>query len=114
MDGELYFSLPSLVSDLGCLLSARCYEKHGTCPASNTLWCAGLCKDFERKLRGLNPSMATITYDVVDLYAYVDQMADISALVYAPEPNAYIPCNKEWIKKQAYLHLRNQGGKNWR
>ena len=76
--------------------------------------CAGLCKDFERKLRGLNPSMATITYDVVDLYAYVDQMADISALVYAPEPNAYIPCNKEWIKKQAYLHLRNQGGKNRR
>ncbi|DBA83104.1 hypothetical protein WJX79_009535 [Trebouxia sp. C0005] len=74
----------------------------------------GLCKDFERKLRGLNPSMATITYDVVDLYAYVDQMADISALVYAPEPNAYIPCNKEWIKKQAYLHLRNQGGKNRR
>ena len=58
--------------------------------------------------------MATITYDVADLYAYVDQMADISALVYAPDPNAYIPCNKEWIKKQAYLHLRNQGGKNRR
>ena len=59
----------------------------------------------------MNPSMSTITYDVADLYAYVDQMTDISALVYAPDPNAYIPCNKEWIKKQAYMHLRNQGGK---
>ncbi len=55
--------------------------------------------------------MPSITYDVVDLYAYVDNMIDISALVYAPDPNAYIPCNKEWIKKQAYLHLRNQGNK---
>ena len=70
---------------------------------------AGLCKDFEKKLRGLNPTMATITYDIKDLYAYVDQMTDMSALVYAPEPNAYIPCNKEWIKQKAYDHLRNQG-----
>ena len=45
------------------------------------LFPAGLCKDFERKLRSLNPGMATITYDVADLYAYVDQMTDISALV---------------------------------
>ncbi|KAL3147855.1 hypothetical protein ABBQ32_002577 [Trebouxia sp. C0010 RCD-2024] len=69
----------------------------------------GLCKDFERKLRGLNPTMATITYEITDLYAYIDQMTDMSALVYAPEPNAYIPCNKDWIKKQAYNHLRDQG-----
>ena len=71
--------------------------------------CPGLCKDFERKLRGLNPTMATITYEITDLYAYIDQMTDMSALVYAPDPNAYIPCNKDWIKKQAYNHLRDQG-----
>lgn len=53
--------------------------------------------------------MTTITYEITDLYAYIDQMTDMSALVYAPDPNAYIPCNKDWIKKQAYNHLRDQG-----
>ena len=72
---------------------------------------AGVCKDFERKLRNLNPHMPTITYEIGDLYGYIDDMVDISALVYDPKMNAYIPCNKEWIKSTAYEHLKQEGSR---
>ena len=31
---------------------------------------------------------------VSDLYNYIDALADLSALVYSPEVNAYLPYNK--------------------
>lgn len=55
--------------------------------------------------------MPTITYDVSDLYGYIDDMVDISALVYDPKMNAYIPCNKEWIKSAAYDYLKQEGSR---
>ena len=55
--------------------------------------------------------MPTITYEIGDLYGYIDDMVDISALVYDPKMNAYIPCNKEWIKSTAYEHLKQEGSR---
>lgn len=37
---------------------------------------------FEKRLKELNPSLPTISYDVSDLYAYLDTFADFTALVY--------------------------------
>jgi len=68
----------------------------------------GVCGMFERKLKQLNPNMRDITYDVTDLYNYIDMLVDLTALVYEPNMNAYLPYNKEWIKKRAYTHLRRQ------
>ncbi len=34
--------------------------------------------------------------------------ADLSALVYDKENNAYIPYNKEWVKAAALRHLKKQ------
>lgn len=36
--------------------------------------CAGVCELFERKLSELNPHIAKITYDVADLYNYIDKL----------------------------------------
>ena len=41
-----------------------------------------------------------------DLYRYIDNLADLSALVYHPQLNAYIPCNRDWIKQRAFQHLK--------
>ena len=41
----------------------------------------GVCGLYEKELRALNPNQQNITYDIADLYAYVDQLADISCLV---------------------------------
>ena len=41
-----------------------------------------ICALFERELKALNPSQSNMTYDIADLYAYIDQLCDISCLVY--------------------------------
>ncbi|PRW59552.1 enhancer of rudimentary-like protein [Chlorella sorokiniana] len=66
----------------------------------------GICAEFERRLRELNPQLRSITYDIGDLYSWVDNMPDLSALVFEPKVQAYVPCGKEWIKKKAFTHLR--------
>ncbi|TXG62267.1 hypothetical protein EZV62_013630 [Acer yangbiense] len=42
----------------------------------------GICRLYERKLKDLNPANRDITYDVADLYNFIDGLADMSALVY--------------------------------
>ena len=38
---------------------------------------AGICNDFERRLRELNPQLRSITYDIGDLYSWIDNMPDL-------------------------------------
>ena len=38
---------------------------------------------YERELKEQRPEKRDLIYDVKELFAYLDQMADISALVYA-------------------------------
>ncbi|GHP05866.1 hypothetical protein PPROV_000461300 [Pycnococcus provasolii] len=66
----------------------------------------GVCGMFERELKRLNPQLRNITYDISDLYRYIDNLADLSALVYSPQINAYQPCNRQWIKQRAFQHLK--------
>jgi hypothetical protein len=40
---------------------------------------------FERRLKELNPGLRNITYDITDLYNFIDQLADMSALVYSQQ-----------------------------
>jgi hypothetical protein len=44
--------------------------------------CIGICGLYERKLKELNPAIRNITYDISDLYNFIDGLADLSALVY--------------------------------
>lgn len=40
-----------------------------------------LVKMYEHKLKELNPTVQNITYDVSDLYNFMDNMHDLCALV---------------------------------
>lgn len=60
---------------------------------------------YEQKLRELNPNVPNLTYDIADLYAYIDRLPDLSALVFDPAMQAYVPYGKEWIKKKSWAHL---------
>nr|CAN79214.1 hypothetical protein VITISV_025940 [Vitis vinifera] len=55
---------------------------------SSTKWdpprSKGICGLYERKLKDLNPANQNITYDIADLYNFIDGLADMSALVYVP------------------------------
>ena len=68
----------------------------------------GVCTLYEKELKTLNPAVRNITYDVSDLYGYLDQLTDVSCLVFREQINAYPPRGKEWLKKQVFQHLKKQ------
>ena len=41
----------------------------------------GVVKLYEAKLKQLNPQVRQITYDISDLFSYIDSLGDLSALV---------------------------------
>eukprot|EP01101_Sappina_pedata_P013422 TRINITY_DN9687_c0_g1_i1.p1 TRINITY_DN9687_c0_g1~~TRINITY_DN9687_c0_g1_i1.p1 ORF type:complete len:112 (-),score=38.37 TRINITY_DN9687_c0_g1_i1:131-445(-) len=65
-----------------------------------------ICHSYENKLRQMNPQISHITYDVKDLYAYIDDLADLSCLIFNPSNASYDPKNKEWIKGRVLIHLK--------
>lgn len=41
----------------------------------------GVCKIYEEYLKRMNPNSPTITYDISQLFDFIDQLADLSCLV---------------------------------
>eukprot|EP00013_Stygamoeba_regulata_P025742 CAMPEP_0177663670 /NCGR_PEP_ID=MMETSP0447-20121125/20046_1 /TAXON_ID=0 /ORGANISM="Stygamoeba regulata, Strain BSH-02190019" /LENGTH=110 /DNA_ID=CAMNT_0019169515 /DNA_START=42 /DNA_END=371 /DNA_ORIENTATION=- len=74
----------------------------------------GICQMFEVKLKQTHPNLRNITYDVADLFKYIDGLTDLCALVFDHNTMAYLPQNKDWIKNRIFAHLKNiaegQGG----
>ncbi|KAL6547617.1 hypothetical protein OROHE_009322 [Orobanche hederae] len=66
----------------------------------------GICGLYERKLKALNPATRNITYDITDLYNFIDGLPDMSALVYDHSIQAYLPYDREWIKQRTLQHLK--------
>ncbi|KAF9662049.1 hypothetical protein SADUNF_Sadunf18G0012900 [Salix dunnii] len=66
----------------------------------------GICALYERKLKDLNPANRNITYDIGDLYNFIDGLADMSALVYDHSIQAYLPNDRQWIKQRLIQHLK--------
>jgi len=71
----------------------------------------GVCKIFEEYLKRMNPNSPSITYDISQLFDFIDQLADLSCLVYQKSTGTYVPHNKDWIKEKIYVLLRKQAGK---
>ena len=69
---------------------------------------AGVCKMYEKKLKQLNPTVRQISYDIADLFRYVDSLGDLCCLVFDPSTNQYAPHNKEWIKDRVFNILKKQ------
>eukprot|EP00742_Colponemidia_sp_Colp-10_P007264 GILJ01007808.1.p1 GENE.GILJ01007808.1~~GILJ01007808.1.p1 ORF type:complete len:107 (+),score=16.56 GILJ01007808.1:42-362(+) len=66
----------------------------------------GICQLYEQKLKLMNPHLKNITYDIAELFNYIDALGDLSCLVFSPSQNAYVPHNKEWIKTRVFEHLK--------
>jgi hypothetical protein len=74
----------------------------------------GVCQLFEARLKQLNPERRKITYDISDLFGYIDGLYDLACLVFDSELQAYVPHNKEWIKTEVFSHLKRQAAsKSW-
>lgn len=70
----------------------------------------GVCKIYEEQLKRENSNAPTVTYDISQLFQFIDGLADLSCLVYHEPTFTYIPHPKKWIKEQVYVLLRKQAG----
>mmetsp|Transcript_34474 Transcript_34474/g.78663 ORF Transcript_34474/g.78663 Transcript_34474/m.78663 type:complete len:116 (+) Transcript_34474:86-433(+) len=70
----------------------------------------GICQLYEQEMREANPSVSSVTYEVADLFRYIDNLGDLCCLVFNPTStsNAYVPHNKEWIKAKVFEHIKTQ------
>ncbi|XP_004498795.1 enhancer of rudimentary homolog [Cicer arietinum] len=66
----------------------------------------GICALYEKKLKELNPAIRNLSYDIMDLYNFIDGLADMSALVYDSSIHAYLPHDRQWIKQRTFQHLK--------
>ncbi|CAM8950063.1 unnamed protein product [Rhodiola kirilowii] len=66
----------------------------------------GISGLYERKLKELYPASGNITYDIADLYNFIDGLTDLSALVYEHSIQGYLPYDRQWIKQRTFNHLK--------
>uniref|UniRef100_A0A8C2QNY2 Enhancer of rudimentary homolog n=1 Tax=Cricetulus griseus TaxID=10029 RepID=A0A8C2QNY2_CRIGR len=63
----------------------------------------GVCKMYKEHLKRMNPNSPSITYDISQLFDFIDDLADLSS-----DTQTYQPYNKDWIKEKIYVLLRRQ------
>ena len=68
----------------------------------------GVCQLYEQRLRLQNSDKQEVTYDVHQLFGYLDTLKDLGALVYNVNIKAYEPKSRDWIKQQVYCGLKGQ------
>ncbi|OAF67988.1 Enhancer of rudimentary [Intoshia linei] len=70
-----------------------------------------ICKLYETHLQNLYPNQDSITYDVSQLFEYIDEIPDIFCLTFNKECTNYVPHNKVWLKEIIYRQLKTQAKK---
>ncbi|CCF72968.1 Enhancer of rudimentary [Babesia microti strain RI] len=68
----------------------------------------GICQTYEQALKHSNPQSSSATYTARDLFAYLDALCSICALVRKAEKPVYMPRDKQWIKNKLIEHLKSQ------
>ena len=66
----------------------------------------GVCQLYEQRLRLQNSDKQEVTYDVNQLFLYLDSLKDLGAMVYNVNIKAYEPKGRDWIKQQVYCGLK--------
>ncbi|XP_032997844.1 enhancer of rudimentary homolog [Lacerta agilis] len=67
----------------------------------------GVCKMYEEHLKRMNPNSPSIKY-ISQLFDFIDDLADLSCLVYRADTQTYQPYDKDWIKEKIYVLLHRQ------
>uniref|UniRef100_G3NP05 Enhancer of rudimentary homolog n=1 Tax=Gasterosteus aculeatus aculeatus TaxID=481459 RepID=G3NP05_GASAC len=60
----------------------------------------GVCKMYEEHLKRMNPNSPSITYDISQLFDFIDDLADLSCLVIRAAPQRYQPQTRAGPKRR--------------
>lgn len=53
-------------------------------------------------------SAAPVTYDVSQVYEFLDKLSDVSMMIFNRETGQYIGRTRAWIKQQVYEMMRGR------
>ena len=67
----------------------------------------GIIRMYENYLQKINPGIKNITYDIKNLFNYVDRLPECAAMV--KDKGVFVPRGKTWVKEQLYSKLVNEG-----
>merc|ERR1711974_52814 len=70
----------------------------------------GVIDLFETHLKQKNKNVENISYNLKQLYKYIDGLGDIAALVLNEQTLQYMPKDKEWVKEKILNHLKRIAG----
>ena len=68
----------------------------------------GVYNMYEDHLKRMSPNSPSVTYDISQLFGFIDDLADLSCLVYRADTQTYQPYNKDGIKEKIYELLPRQ------
>ncbi|ALC39391.1 e-r- [Drosophila busckii] len=61
-----------------------------------------ICNIYEEHLKRVTPTMPTVTYDIMQLFDFLDSFVDICCLVQQSGSKTYAPYSKDWLKDKIY------------
>ncbi|CRL07015.1 CLUMA_CG020008, isoform A [Clunio marinus] len=67
-----------------------------------------ICTMYEENLKKANSHLPQITYDISDLYNYIDDLKDMSCMISRDDSDEYIAYDKGWLKMKIFFVLRNE------
>ncbi|CAB3397560.1 unnamed protein product [Caenorhabditis bovis] len=68
----------------------------------------GICKVFEEFLKKKTPGRTSITYDISQLFTFIDRLTDLSILVFNRQTSQYVPHDKTYIKEKIFDLLKTR------
>ncbi|CAI5453195.1 unnamed protein product [Caenorhabditis angaria] len=68
----------------------------------------GICKAFEEFLKKKSPGRSSITYDIVQLFDFIDNLTDLSMLVQCQATFVYAPHDKKYIKERIFEMMKRR------
>ncbi|KYN99746.1 enhancer of rudimentary-like protein [Plasmodium gaboni] len=71
----------------------------------------GICQLYEQAIKENDPSVQRITYNMNDLFLYIDNIPKITILLFHTPTFTYKPHDKIWIKQKLVDHIKDQIGK---
>uniref|UniRef100_A0A915APD2 Enhancer of rudimentary homolog n=1 Tax=Parascaris univalens TaxID=6257 RepID=A0A915APD2_PARUN len=67
-----------------------------------------ICEIYELHRSNENVALRSTAYSVSELFEFIDRLADLSCFVWHASSAMYAPHNKQWIKEQIYIFLRDK------
>ncbi|KAK8796958.1 hypothetical protein WA588_001083 [Blastocystis sp. NMH] len=62
---------------------------------------------FQRELIRVNPTIKKLSYQVSDIYRYIDALPEFNMLILDPDTHMYAPYGKAMIKEKVLMHLNH-------